>query len=55
MEKDTDSGYRKMYLVLFNAITDAVQSLNHQNIGRAKDILIQAQQEAEEIYISGES
>ena len=40
------------YLLLFNAITDALHEMERQNCGTAKDILIQAQQDAEELYIS---
>ena len=54
-ELNENTDYKKMYLTLFNAITGAIQNLEWKNYGRAKDILIQAQQEAEEIYISGES
>ena len=54
-ELNENTDYKKMYLTLFNAITGAVQNLEWKNYDRAKDILIQAQQEAEDIYISGES
>lgn len=37
--------------ILFNAITDALDELGKINYGTAKDILIVAQQEAEDIYI----
>ena len=43
--------YKTMYLALFNAITDAIAELKNANYGKTKDILIAAQQEAEEIYI----
>ena len=43
--------YQKMYSTLFNAITDALAQIENQNYGDAKDILISAQQKAEEIYI----
>lgn len=39
----------KEYTLLFNAITDAIEELE-----KLKQQLIIAQQEAEEIYISGE-
>lgn len=39
----------KEYTLLFNAITDAIEELE-----KLKQQLITAQQEAEEIYISGE-
>ncbi len=41
--------YRKMYLLLFHAVTDALESLEQQ-----RDKLIRIQQMAEEIYISSE-
>ena len=47
--------YEKMYHLLFNAITDALEQIEQQNFGIAKDLLIAAQQEAEEIYMSAES
>ena len=46
--------YKKMYHLLFNAITDALTQLEAQNYGNAKDALISAQQKAEEIYITAE-
>ena len=47
--------YEKMYHLLFNAITDALEQIEQQNFGSAKDLLIAAQQEAEEIYMLAES
>ena len=44
--------YQKMYSTLFNAITDALAQIENQNYGDAKDILISAQQKAEELYIT---
>ena len=46
--------YQTMYLHLFNAVTDAIESIEQQNYGVAKEHLIHAQQETEEIYISEE-
>ncbi len=43
--------YKKMYLLLFNAITDA---LDCQTKTEADEILKQAQISAEEIYIEGD-
>ena len=42
------ANYDKMYSLLFNAITDALEKLEKQNLGDAKDILISAQQKAED-------
>ena len=47
------SSYQKMYLELFNAITDALQQISQHNYGLAERILIKAQQEAEEQYMEG--
>ena len=47
--------YAKLYHLLFNAITDALEQIEKQNFGSAKDLLIAAQQQAEEIYITAES
>jgi len=47
--------YQKMYTTLFNAITDALEQMEKLNYGSAKDLLITAQQQAEEIYMSAES
>ncbi len=46
--------YKKMYLNLFNRITDAIEEIEKMNLGTAKDILIAAQQSAEEEYIGEE-
>ena len=45
--------YKKMYLCLFNAITDALQELEKQNSSSAKNILQSAQQRTEEMYVDG--
>ena len=45
------AAYDKMYSLLFNAITDALEKLEKQDFGDAKDILISAQQKTEELYI----
>ena len=44
--------YNKMYLTLFNAITDALEHIDADS--PAAKILIAAQQKTEEIYISQE-
>ena len=46
--------YKKLYHLLFNAITDALEQMESQNYGDAKATLIAAQQKAEEIYITAE-
>lgn len=47
--------YQTMYLHLFNHVTDAVSALERMNVGQAKEILMNAQKEAELLYIDGES
>ena len=49
------ANYEKMYSTLFNAITDALEQIEQQNFGSVKDLLIAAQQQAEEIYITAEN
>ena len=44
--------YEKMYYKLFNAVSDAIEALEHQQYGTARFVLISAQQETEELFIS---
>lgn len=44
----------KYYTALFNAIERAIQSLDDQNYGLAKKILIESQQDAEEAFLAEE-
>lgn len=46
--------YQMLYHKLFNACTNAISALEQQNFGQARALLITAQQEAEECYISQE-
>ena len=46
--------YQKLYTLLFNACTDAVEAMERMDFGMAKTILVSAQQQAEEQYISTE-
>ena len=46
--------YKKIYHLLFNAMTEALEKIDAQNYGDARDILIAAPQKAEEIYINSE-
>ena len=46
--------YQRLYTLLFNAVTDAVEQMEQQNYGAARDILVAAQQNAEELYIAEE-
>ena len=45
--------YQKMYLLLFNAITDAMEEMENQNYGKAAELLRKAQAAAEDVYIEG--
>ena len=44
--------YEKMYHILFNAVTDAMEMIENQEYQRALILLEQASREAEEAYIS---
>ncbi|MDE7054854.1 MAG: hypothetical protein K2O84_08605 [Oscillospiraceae bacterium] len=44
--------FPRYYTRLFNGITDALGALQEKNYIKAQDILIRAQQAAEEMYIS---
>ena len=39
------------YTALFNRITDAIAAIDRLNIGLAREILIKAQQDAEETFL----
>ena len=43
--------YRKMYYMLFNAVTDALELLEKRAYQEAAATLIHAQQEAEQVYM----
>ena len=46
--------YKTLYFALFAAAADAVEALEQDNAGLAKQILIAAQQKAEDDYICAE-
>ena len=46
--------YQKLYTMLFNACTDAVEAMDRMDFGTARTLLVRAQQEAEEWYLSAE-
>lgn len=46
--------YQKMYTYLFNAVTDSLEAMDAQNFGQARELLIEAQQRCEEIYMDAE-
>ena len=43
--------YRKMYLVLFRAMTRALEALEQRDVSRARFLLMTAQNEAESIWL----
>ena len=45
--------FKRMYLVLFHGITDAIRELDRADAAQARSILIRAQRDAEELYIEG--
>ena len=44
--------YKEQYLKLFAAAADALDALDNLNIGKAKEILLQAQLAAEETHMN---
>ena len=46
--------YEKLYHLLFNPITDAVEHLERKESSLARFLLMEAQRKAEELYISSE-
>ncbi|MBQ3379169.1 MAG: hypothetical protein IJG50_04795 [Clostridia bacterium] len=46
--------YRPLYHILLDASEEAIKEIDAQNFGRARDILIKAQRDAEDIYIEAE-
>ena len=46
--------YKRLYTMLFNEITDAIEHIECGDTDVAKEILIKAQQDAEDIYIEEE-
>lgn len=46
--------YEELYHITFNAITDALDSMNNGKYATAKLQLITAQKKAEELYISAD-
>lgn len=47
--------YQKMYVTLFNAVSNALEDLDKLNISAAKERLKQAQLHTEELYVSQET
>lgn len=43
--------YEKLYRIVFNGITDALDAIERENYQRAKEMLVKAQQAAEDYYV----
>ena len=48
------SEYKKPYLILFGHISDAIEEIERRNFEKAKELLITAQQKAEQEFIEFE-
>ena len=46
--------YKALYLLLFNAVTDAREKMDRQNYGEASARRSAAQQKAEELYLDSD-
>ena len=44
--------YKRLYILLFNRVTDAIEKLKKNRSNEAMQMLIKAQQDCEELYIS---
>ena len=44
--------YKQLYILMLDASERAIEEIEKQNYGAAKEILIAAEQKCEEIYIS---
>lgn len=47
--------YKKMYLLLFNRVSDAIEAIERGDAAQARLVLIRAQQDAEALYIEGKT
>ncbi len=45
--------WKRMYLMLFNRVTDALEALHQGDWEKAAAILIRAQQDCEALYLDG--
>lgn len=46
--------YKKLYTFLFGKVTDAIEALEQNKAEKARQILIRASQEAEELYVTSD-
>ena len=44
--------YKELYILMLDASERAIEAIEKQNFGAAKEILISAEQKCEEIYIT---
>ena len=51
-KKEITMDFKKLYFTLFNTLSDAVEHINTHDYEEARLLLIHAQQEAEERYIT---
>ena len=51
-KKEITMDFKKLYFTLFNTLSDAVEHINPHDYEEARRLLIHAQQEAEECYIT---
>lgn len=51
MEEHREDAYKQPYLMLFNDVTDAIRAIERRDYGTALDILVKAQQRAEDRFI----
>ena len=49
--ENSEQLYQTLYHLMFNAATDALSALENNRSGLAADLLIDAQQRAEELYL----
>lgn len=51
MGRITQANYKKLYLLLFNHISRALEAMEELDFGKAKNLLIEGQIKAEETYL----
>lgn len=51
MKYEFDADYKKMYMKLFNAVTDGINEMERKNFLSAKFILLKAQADCEEMFM----
>ena len=54
-EKQYEGEYKEMYLTLFRVVTVAIRAMEEKNYGLAEQMLIEAQQKTEEIFMETEA